>query len=64
MSLGVINLIIHEVQTAEGIELSETSRRHIERLVMRAVERENDALYRDKQYWMNAYLKREYPRKA
>lgn len=59
MSQGVINLIIHEVQKVENIHLSETSRWHIERLVMSAVQKETNHLYRDKQYWLKKYLKQE-----
>lgn len=64
MSLGHINLIIHEVQKEHSMELSEASKRHIERLVMSAVQKENDYLYKDKNYWMNKYLKSEYPAKT
>jgi hypothetical protein len=60
MSLGHINLIIHEVQKEHSMELSNASKRHIERLLMAAVQKENENLEKDKSYWMNKYLNSNY----
>ena len=54
---GSVNLIIHEIQKADSIHLSDKARKHIERLVMSAVQRENEALYKQKEYWKMEYLR-------
>jgi hypothetical protein len=53
---AIPNLIIHEIQVAEGIHLSDTSRKHIERLVMQAIRKETEVLRKQNEYWRSFYL--------
>ena len=64
MSQGHINSLKHEIQVAEGTELSWKSVWEIERHIMSAIQYENDSLYKDKQYWMNQYLGIIFPDKG
>jgi hypothetical protein len=52
---AIPNLIAHEIQVQEGIHLSDKSRKHIERLVMEAVRKENEVLYSEREYWRKLY---------
>jgi hypothetical protein len=54
---GYVNSIIHEVQTADSIHLSDKARKQIERLVMSAVQKENERIYKQKEYWRMEYLR-------
>lgn len=53
---SIPNLIAHEIQSAEGIHLSDRSRHHIERLVMQAVQKENVVLSNQVEYWRNKHF--------
>jgi hypothetical protein len=48
---AIPNLIAHEIQVTEGIELSQKSRFHIERLYMEGLRKENEELFKQKEYW-------------
>jgi hypothetical protein len=53
---AIPNLIAHEIQVQEGIHLSDKSKKHIERLVMEAVRKENEVLQNQKEYWRKLYF--------
>lgn len=54
---GYVNSIIHEIQTADSIHLSDKARKQIERLVMSAVQKETEAVIKQKDYWKMEYLR-------
>lgn len=53
---AIPNLIAHEIQVAEGIHLSDKSRKHIERLVMEAIRKECHLNKKERDHWRNLYL--------
>lgn len=61
MSQAIINLLIHEIQTAHGMELNHVAKGHVDRLMMMAIQKENAALEKSKSEWMNKYLKLAHP---
>lgn len=56
--LAIPNLIAHEIQLAESTHLSDTSRSHIERLVMEAITKEHKVLISERNYWRNEHMKK------
>ena len=55
---AIPNLIAHEIQTTEGIHLSDKSRQHIERLVMEAIRKENEILTNQRDHWRNKHFEK------
>lgn len=60
-SQGYINSIIHEIQVAEGIHLSDASRYHIKRVVMDAIARETRTVMKERDSWKEHALRDSKP---
>jgi hypothetical protein len=52
----VYKMIIHEIQTTEGIHLSDASRAHVERLVKEGVRKQMISMNSHVNYWRRKYF--------